>query len=101
MMRPSRAIRAIPAHLGETCQSVHSLIRRSGIMPRSGRWITGEEGDDGMTREALPGQDHWEAMRARASRGSTAGSVPVRGSLSRQCAGGWPGAVMLAATREA
>jgi hypothetical protein len=34
-------IRAVPADLGETYESVYHLIRRGGRMPHEGRWITG------------------------------------------------------------
>lgn len=34
-------IRAIPGDLGETYESVYSLIRRGGRMPYEGRWIEG------------------------------------------------------------
>jgi hypothetical protein len=36
-------LRAVPSDLGETYESVYSLIRRGGAMPRRGRWITGQE----------------------------------------------------------
>jgi len=36
-------LRAVPSDLGETYESVYSLIRRGGRMPHDGRWITGEE----------------------------------------------------------
>ena len=36
-------IRAVPADLGETYESVYNLIRRGGHMPYEGRFITGEE----------------------------------------------------------
>lgn len=34
-------IRAVPADLGETYESVYALIRRGGYLPREGRWVTG------------------------------------------------------------
>ncbi len=34
-------IRAVPSDLGETYESVYSLIRRGGRMPYEGRWIEG------------------------------------------------------------
>jgi hypothetical protein len=34
-------IRAVPADLGETYESVYRLIRAGGHLPREGRWITG------------------------------------------------------------
>ena len=34
-------IRAVPGDLGETYESVYSLIRRGGVMPYEGRWIEG------------------------------------------------------------
>lgn len=34
-------IEAVPHDLGETYESVYTLIRRGGVMPRHGRWITG------------------------------------------------------------
>jgi len=34
-------IRAVPADLGETYESVYNLIRRGGVLPRDGRWLTG------------------------------------------------------------
>ena len=36
-------IRAVPSDLGETYESVYTLIRRGGAMPHQGRWITGQE----------------------------------------------------------
>jgi hypothetical protein len=43
-LRHARArIRAVPADLSETYESVYNLIRRGGRMPHQGRWITGEE----------------------------------------------------------
>jgi hypothetical protein len=36
-------VRAVPSDLGETHESVYSLLRRGGAMPRQGRWITGQE----------------------------------------------------------
>lgn len=35
-------IRAVPADLGETYESVYHLLRRGGRMPHEGRWITGQ-----------------------------------------------------------
>jgi hypothetical protein len=35
-------IRAVPADLGETYESVYRLIRRGGHLAHEGRWITGE-----------------------------------------------------------
>ena len=35
-------IRAVPGDLGETYESIYSLIRRGGRMPYEGRWIEGE-----------------------------------------------------------
>jgi hypothetical protein len=35
-------IGAVPSDLGETYESVYTLIRRGGRMPRLGRWITGQ-----------------------------------------------------------
>ena len=40
--RATARIRAVPADLGETYESVYRLIRRGGVMPYEGRWITGE-----------------------------------------------------------
>ena len=40
--RARARIRAVPADLGETYESVYRLIRRGGVMPYEGRWITGE-----------------------------------------------------------
>ena len=40
--RARARIRAVPADLGETYESVYRLIRRGGHMPYEGRWITGE-----------------------------------------------------------
>ena len=40
--RARARIRAVPADLGETYESVYRLIRRGGLMPYEGRWITGE-----------------------------------------------------------
>jgi hypothetical protein len=40
--RARTRIRAVPADLGETYESVYRLIRRGGVMPYQGRWITGE-----------------------------------------------------------
>ena len=40
--RARARIRAVPADLGETYESVYKLIRRGGHMPHEGRWITGE-----------------------------------------------------------
>lgn len=34
-------IRAVPSDLGETYESVYTLIRRGGVMPYEGRWIEG------------------------------------------------------------
>jgi len=34
-------IRAVPADLGETYEAVYTLLRRGGVMPHHGRWITG------------------------------------------------------------
>jgi hypothetical protein len=34
-------IRAIPHDLGETYESVYNLIRRGGVLPHDGRWLTG------------------------------------------------------------
>jgi hypothetical protein len=34
-------LRAVPADLGETYESVYRLLRRSGRMPYDGRWLTG------------------------------------------------------------
>jgi hypothetical protein len=34
-------LRAVPADLGETYESVYNLIRHGGALPRDGRWITG------------------------------------------------------------
>ena len=34
-------IRAVPADLGETYESVYALVRRGGVMPYEGRWIEG------------------------------------------------------------
>jgi hypothetical protein len=34
-------IRAVPGDLGETYESVYTLIRRGGVMPYEGRWIEG------------------------------------------------------------
>ena len=36
-------IRAVPADLGETYESVYNLLRAGGWMPHEGRFITGEE----------------------------------------------------------
>jgi hypothetical protein len=36
-------IEAVPHDLGETYESIYTLIRRGGIMPRHGRWITGTD----------------------------------------------------------
>jgi hypothetical protein len=36
-------IEAVPHDLGETYESVYSLIRHGGVMPRHGRWITGTD----------------------------------------------------------
>jgi hypothetical protein len=36
-------LRAVPTDLGETYESVYNLVRRGGLMPHEGRWITGEE----------------------------------------------------------
>ncbi len=33
---------AVPSDLGETYESVYNLIRRGGVMPHQGCWITGE-----------------------------------------------------------
>ena len=35
-------IRAVPGDLGQTYESVYSLIRGGGRMPYEGRWIEGE-----------------------------------------------------------
>ena len=35
-------IRAVPSDLGETYESVYNLIRRGGVMPHEGRWVTGQ-----------------------------------------------------------
>jgi hypothetical protein len=40
--RARARLRAVPADLGETYESVYNLIRRGGHMPHEGRWITGE-----------------------------------------------------------
>ena len=40
--RARARIRAVPADLGETYESVYRLIRRGGHLPHEGRWITGE-----------------------------------------------------------
>lgn len=40
--RARARIRAVPADLGETYESVYNLIRRGGRMPFEGRWMTGE-----------------------------------------------------------
>ena len=40
--RARARIRAVPADLGETYESVYNLIRRGGHLPHEGRWITGE-----------------------------------------------------------
>ena len=40
--RARARIRAVPADVGETYESVYNLIRRGGRMPHQGRWITGE-----------------------------------------------------------
>jgi hypothetical protein len=34
-------IRAVPADLGETYESVYDLLRRGGVLPYDGRWLTG------------------------------------------------------------
>ncbi len=34
-------LRAVPSDLGETYESVYTLIRRGGVMPYEGRWIEG------------------------------------------------------------
>jgi hypothetical protein len=34
-------LNAVPHDLGETYESVYQLIRRGGVMPHHGRWITG------------------------------------------------------------
>ena len=39
--RARARIRAVPADLGETYESVYNLLRRGGHMPHEGRWITG------------------------------------------------------------
>jgi len=39
--RARARIRAVPADLGETYESVYNLIRRGGRLPYEGRWITG------------------------------------------------------------
>jgi hypothetical protein len=36
-------LQAVPVVLGETYESVYSLIRAGGLMPTEGRWITGED----------------------------------------------------------
>lgn len=36
-------IRAVPSDLGETYESVYTLIRRGGVMPHQGRWVTGQQ----------------------------------------------------------
>jgi hypothetical protein len=43
-------IGAVPADLGETYESVYTLIRRGGTMPHQGRWITG---DPDMTTQTI------------------------------------------------
>ncbi len=35
-------LRAVPSDLGETYESVYNLIRRGGVMPYEGRWVTGQ-----------------------------------------------------------
>jgi hypothetical protein len=40
--RARARLRAVPADLGETYESVYNLIRRGGHMPHEGRWISGE-----------------------------------------------------------
>ena len=39
--RARARIRAVPADLGETYESVYRLIRRGGHLPYEGRWIQG------------------------------------------------------------
>ncbi len=34
-------LRAVPHDLGETYESVYNLIRRGGVLPHDGRWLTG------------------------------------------------------------
>ena len=36
-------VEAVPSDLGETYESVYTLIRRGGVMPRHGRWVTGTD----------------------------------------------------------
>jgi len=36
-----RRLRAVPSDLGETYESVYTLIRRGGALPYDGDWITG------------------------------------------------------------
>ena len=36
-------LRAVPADLGETYESVYRLVRAGGHLPYEGRWITGGE----------------------------------------------------------
>lgn len=45
-------LQAAPTALGETYESVYSLIRAGGIMPAEGRWITGD--DPATARPGLP-----------------------------------------------
>jgi len=37
-----KRLRAVPADLGETYESLYNLVRSGGRMPRRGRWISGE-----------------------------------------------------------
>lgn len=43
LRRALARLRAVPGDLGETYESVYNLLRRGGVLPHHGRWITGQE----------------------------------------------------------
>jgi hypothetical protein len=47
-------VRAVPADLGETYEAAYDLVRRGGVLPRRGRWITGEDPSGRPARARLP-----------------------------------------------
>jgi hypothetical protein len=46
-------VRAVPGDLGETYEAAYDLVRRGGVLPHRGRWVTGED-PDGRPAHARP-----------------------------------------------
>jgi len=47
-------VRTVPADLGETYEAAYDMVRRGGVLPRRGRWITGEDPGGQPARARLP-----------------------------------------------